>query len=154
MNRCLFAVAFVAACQSALAQAPAAPVTPPPAASNELSSSKKNANEKTMPNGVIIETLREGSGEKPAPNATVHIQYIGSLSDGTEFDRSYSRKKPAIYRMVDVIGCWQTAIPEMTVGSKAKITCPPGSANGRRPVDFIEANTTLYFVIELIAIVG
>ncbi len=105
-------------------------------------------------NGVKMEVVREGNGPKPEPNAIVQIQYIGHLEDGTEFDRSYSRRYPSIYKLSDVIGCWQTGIPEMNVGSKVKFTCPPGSANGKRPVDFIWGDTTLYFIIELIAIVG
>lgn|GEM_PF-2114276 len=143
------------------AWAQAQPQTPPqtqanaaetPAATNALS--QANPNETTLSNGVKMEILRAGDGPKPEPNAIVHIQYIGHLEDGTEFARSYSSRQPAIYKLSDVIGCWQTGIPEMQVGSKVKFTCPPGSANGKRPVDFIWGNTTLYFVIELIAIVG
>jgi len=109
--------------------------------------------EVTFPNGVKMEVLRESEGPKPPPNAVVHIQYIGHLEDGTEFARSYARRLPTIYALSDVIGCWQTGIPEMNIGSKAKFTCPPGSANAKRPVDFIWGDTTLYFVIELIAVV-
>ncbi|MCM1129581.1 MAG: FKBP-type peptidyl-prolyl cis-trans isomerase [Alistipes senegalensis] len=118
------------------------------------SDEKKDDDETVFDNGVKMKILRAGKGPKPAPNAIVQIQYIGSLEDGTEFDRSYSRRYPSIYKLSDVIGCWQTGIPEMQVGSKAKFTCPPGSANGKRPVDFIWGDTTLYFVIELIAITG
>jgi FKBP-type peptidyl-prolyl cis-trans isomerase len=123
-----------------------------PAATNALP--KHNPNEITLYNGVKMEVMRAADGPKPEPHAIVQIQYIGHLEDGTEFDRSYSRRYPSIYRLSDVIGCWQTGIPEMNVGSKVKFTCPPGSANGKRPVDFIWGDTTLYFVIELIAIVG
>lgn len=115
---------------------------------------KKEEDETVFDNGVKMKILRPGKGPKPAPNAIVQIQYIGSLEDGTEFDRSYSRRYPSVYKLSDVIGCWQTAIPEMQVGSKAKFTCPPSSANGKRPVDFIWGDTTLYFVVELIAITG
>lgn len=115
---------------------------------------KSNPNELLFYNGVKLEVLRPGTGPRPAPNATVQIQYIGHLEDGTEFDRSYSRKKASVYRLSHVIGCWQTGIPEMNVGSKVKLTCPPGSANGKRPVDFIWGDTTLYFIIELIDIIG
>lgn len=124
-----------------------------PAATNALPG-KRNPNEIVLYNGVRMEVMRAADGPKPEPNAIVHIQYIGHLEDGTEFDRSYSRRYPSIYKLSDVIGCWQTGIPEMNVGSKVKFTCPPGSANGARPVDFIWGDTTLYFVIELIAIVG
>jgi len=119
-------------------------------AANALTS---NPNTVKFPNGVEMEVLRAADGPKPAPNAVVEVQYIGHLEDGTEFIRSYARRSPSIYPLSDVIGCWQTGIPEMNVGSKAKFTCPPGSANGRRPVDFIWGHTTLYFVIELIAII-
>lgn len=124
------------------------------AAAAAVPEEKKDEDETVFDNGVKMKILRAGKGPKPAPNAIVQIQYIGSLEDGTEFDRSYSRRYPSVYKLSDVIGCWQTAIPEMQVGSKAKFTCPPGSANGKRPVDFIWGDTTLYFVVELIAITG
>lgn len=124
------------------------------AAAGTAPEEKKDEDETVFDNGVRMKILRAGKGPKPAPNAIVQIQYIGSLEDGTEFDRSYSRRYPSIYKLSDVIGCWQTGIPEMQVGSKARFTCPPGSANGKRPVDFIRGDTTLYFVIELIAITG
>ncbi|NLC24265.1 MAG: hypothetical protein GX776_07350 [Oxalobacter sp.] len=138
--------------QTQQAQPQAQPAVVSPAATNALP--KRNPNEITLYNGVKMEVMRAADGPKPAPNAIVHIQYIGHLEDGTEFDRSYSRRYPSIYKLSDVIGCWQTGIPEMNVGSKVKFTCPPGSANGARPVDFIWGDTTLYFIIELIAIVG
>jgi FKBP-type peptidyl-prolyl cis-trans isomerase FkpA len=160
---CLFALCAgtwpaVSQAQAQQAETPAAPpraqaaAIKPPAATNALA--EPNTNETTFDNGVKMEVLREANGPKPEPNAIVHIQYIGHLEDGTEFDRSYSRRYPSIYKLSDVIGCWQTGIPEMNVGSKAKFTCPPGSANGKRPVDFIDGDTTLYFTIELIAIIG
>ncbi|WAW09902.1 FKBP-type peptidyl-prolyl cis-trans isomerase [Oxalobacter vibrioformis] len=145
--------------QTQQAQPQAQPAVVSPAATNALPAAtnalpKRNPNEITLYNGVKMEVMRAADGPKPAPNAIVHIQYIGHLEDGTEFDRSYSRRYPSIYKLSDVIGCWQTGIPEMNVGSKVKFTCPPGSANGARPVDFIWGDTTLYFIIELIAIVG
>lgn len=142
------------------AQPQAQPAATVPAATNALPAAtnalpgKRSPNEIVLYNGVRMEVMRAADGPKPAPNAIVHIQYIGHLEDGTEFDRSYSRRYPSIYKLSDVIGCWQTGIPEMNVGSKVKFTCPPGSANGERPVDFIWGDTTLYFIIELIAIVG
>ena len=142
----------------ALAQAPAQPPAQPQAAAGDAPATdtmepEPSPNEVTFPNGVKMEVLREGTGPKPPPNAVVHIQYIGHLEDGTEFARSYARRLPTIYALADVIGCWQTGIPEMNVGSKAKFTCPPGSANAKRPVDFIWGDTTLYFVIELLDVV-
>lgn len=156
-------VPYAAAQQAAPAQ-PASPSTAPSPAPNQVQATqaaaatvpeeKKDEDETVFDNGVRMKILRAGKGPKPAPNAIVQIQYIGSLEDGTEFDRSYSRRYPSVYKLSDVIGCWQTGIPEMQVGSKAKLTCPSGSANGKRPVDFIWGDTTLYFVIELIAITG
>ncbi|MCM1512649.1 MAG: FKBP-type peptidyl-prolyl cis-trans isomerase [Oxalobacter formigenes] len=155
----------VAAAQQAQPAAPvqaqqASPAAAPALNQNQaqaaapVSDEKMDDDETVFDNGVKMKILRAGKGPKPAPNAIVQIQYIGSLEDGTEFDRSYSRRYPSIYKLSDVIGCWQTGIPEMQVGSKARFTCPPGSANGKRPVDFIRGDTTLYFVIELIAITG
>ena len=40
----------------------------------------------------------------------------------------------------------------MSVGEKAKITCPPEYAYGKKGTSGIPGNTTIYFDIELIGI--
>lgn len=60
----------------------------------------------TLPSGVVVQTLQEGTGAQPAANSVVKVHYRGTLDNGTEFDSSYSRGKPAEFPLSRVIPCW------------------------------------------------
>jgi len=103
--------------------------------------------------GVVIRSLREGSGAAPKAGDTVTVNYRGTLPDGKEFDSSYKRGKPTDLPLSGVIQCWRTGLQMMKVGGKAKLTCPPQTAYGDRNVGgVIPPNSTLTFEIELLAI--
>lgn len=110
--------------------------------------------EKT-PSGLIYKELRAGTGESPKASDTVKVQYRGTLTDGTEFDSSYSRNQPAEFGLGQVIRCWTEGVAKMKVGGKATLVCPSDLAygeNGRPPV--IPPAATLVFEIELLEIKG
>jgi FKBP-type peptidyl-prolyl cis-trans isomerase FkpA len=102
--------------------------------------------------GLIIEDLTPGTGAQALPNDTVTIHYRGTLADGTEFDSSHSRGKPATFPLARLIKGWQEGIPGMKVGGKRKLTIPPelGYGKGGSP-PVIPPNATLTFEIELFA---
>jgi FKBP-type peptidyl-prolyl cis-trans isomerase FkpA len=98
--------------------------------------------------------LRKGTGPKPGPEATVKVNYIGKLIDGTTFDSSYDRGQPAEFPLNGVIPGWSEAIQLMNVGAKYRFWIPADLAYGERgapPV--IGPNETLIFDIELLEIV-
>lgn len=41
-----------------------------------------------MPKGLSVDTVVAGEGPAPDENSVVFVEYIGTLDDGTEFDRS------------------------------------------------------------------
>jgi FKBP-type peptidyl-prolyl cis-trans isomerase FkpA len=106
--------------------------------------------EKT-PSGLIYKELRPGTGASPKASDTVTVQYRGTLTDGTEFDSSYSRNQPAQFGLGQVIRCWTEGVAKMKVGGKATLVCPSDLAygeEGRPPV--IPPAATLIFDIELL----
>ncbi len=106
-----------------------------------------------LPSGVKIETIKEGAGSSPDASDRVKVHYRGMLIDGTEFDSSYSRGKPASFPLRGVIRCWTQGVQKMKVGGKAKLTCPPSTAYGSRGVGgVIPPNSTLIFEVELLDI--
>ena len=48
----------------------------------------------------------------------------GNLTDGTEFDSSYSRNKPVTFRVDRVVPGWREALPLMKEGAKWQLFIP------------------------------
>lgn len=104
--------------------------------------------------GGWIETLAEGSGAAPGPDDKVRVHYRGTLTDGTEFDSSYQRGRPAVFRVSGVIPCWTNALLAMRAGGKAKLVCPSASAYGDAgSPPSVPGKATLVFEVELLAVV-
>ena len=56
----------------------------------------------------------------------------GTLIDGTEFDSSYKRGKPATFRVDGVIAGWTEALQLMKPGAKWQLFIPAKLAYGGR----------------------
>ena len=103
--------------------------------------------------GLQYEVLQEGAGKQPTLNDTVTVNYRGTLTNGKEFDSSYSRGKPATFPVGGVIKGWTEALQLMKEGSKYKLTIPPDLAYGSRGAGgVIGPNETLVFEVELIKV--
>lgn len=118
-----------------------------------LARNKKRKGVKTLPSGLQYRVLREGNGKKPQLTSSVVTNYRGTLVNGTEFDSSYKRGKPATFTVRGVIAGWTEALQLMPVGSKWKLFVPASLAYGGRGAGgLIGPNSTLIFEIELLAI--
>jgi len=91
---------------------------------------------------------------KPKVSDVVTVHYEGRLIDGTVFDSSYARGKPATFPLGRLIKGWQLAIPQMGVGETIEIAVPADLAYGPVGRGPIPGNATLVFKVELIAIEG
>jgi FKBP-type peptidyl-prolyl cis-trans isomerase FkpA len=107
----------------------------------------------TLPSGVVVMHLRQGSGPAPAASATVKVHYRGTLTNGTEFDSSYKRNQPASFPLNRVIPCWTEGMQKMQPGGKARLACPAHTAYGARGIPgAVPPNSVLMFEVELLAI--
>ncbi len=107
----------------------------------------------TLPSGLQIEHLQEGSGASPAASDTVTVHYEGTFPDGKVFDSSRHRGVPASFPLNRVIACWTEGLQRMKVGGRARLICPPQIAYGERGAPpRIPPNATLHFDVELISI--
>lgn len=104
-----------------------------------------------IPTELYTEDLVVGDGPEVPAGATVTVEYVGVLTDGTEFDSSWSRTEPATFSLDGVIQGWTDGIPGMRVGGRRLLVIPGDLAYGETgsPPD-IGPNETLVFVVDLV----
>jgi FKBP-type peptidyl-prolyl cis-trans isomerase FklB len=108
----------------------------------------------TTESGLQYKILKEGKGEKPKETDRVSVNYKGTTIDGTEFDSSYTRGKPATFSVNRVVKGWTEALQLMPVGSKWQVFIPPELGYGERGAGAkIPPNSVLIFEMELLDIV-
>jgi FKBP-type peptidyl-prolyl cis-trans isomerase FklB len=107
----------------------------------------------TTASGLQYKIITAGTGAKPTNADTVVCNYKGTFINGTEFDSSYKRGKPAEFSVGGVIPGWTEALQLMPVGSKWELYVPSELAYGSRGAGgAIGPNQTLIFEVELLSI--
>lgn len=107
----------------------------------------------TLPSGLQYRALETGDGPRPGPYDTVLCHYRGTFVDGTEFDSTLGRGRPAVLPLKRVIRGFRDALRLMPVGSRWQLFVPPDLAYGERGArGTIGPNATLVFELELVSI--
>lgn len=118
-----------------------------------LAENKKVEGVVVTESGLQYQITEQGDGALPTADDVVSVHYTGTLIDGTKFDSSFDRGKPADLPLNGIIPGWTEALQLMKVGTKAHLVIPSDLAygeNGAPPV--IEPNSVLVFDVELLAI--
>ena len=103
--------------------------------------------------GVQYLMLKEGTGVKPKATDKVQVHYVGTLLNGTEFDKSVKRGAPMEVAVTSVIEGWQDLLLEMKVGEKVRAWIPSALAYGEAGVPpLIPPNSLLVFEVELLQV--
>jgi FKBP-type peptidyl-prolyl cis-trans isomerase FklB len=106
-----------------------------------------------LESGLQVQVLEEGSGEPPGPTDSVTVHYRGTLIDGSEFDSSHGRGKPASFRLDQVIAGWTEGLQRMRPGARYRLFVPGELAYGERGWgDKIGPHSTLVFEVELLSV--
>ncbi len=118
-----------------------------------LAQYKKKPGVKSTKSGLYYRVLKAGKGRRPSLDDVVTVHYVGKNIDGSEFDSSYQRKKPATFPVKGVIKGWREALTKMRVGDKWELVVPPQLAYGSRGAPpRIGPDATLLFEVELLKV--
>lgn len=105
--------------------------------------------------GMKVEILREGTGERSKKGDIVSVHYVGKLENGQEFDSSIERNKPFTFTLGDnlVIEGWELGVLGMKTGEKRRLTIPPELGYGNQGAGgVIPPVSTLIFEVEIVEI--
>lgn len=120
-----------------------------------LAENSKKPGVVTTKSGLQYLVLEEGKGPKPVETDQVKVHYKGTLLDGTEFDSSYKRGRPANFALNRVIRGWTEGLQLMSPGGKYRFFIPADLGYGARGSGpKIGPNATLIFDVELVEILG
>ncbi len=107
----------------------------------------------TTASGLQYKVLASGQGKKVQAQDRVEVHYKGTLLDGTVFDSSYDRGKPASFQVDGVIPGWTEALKLMREGDKWQLAIPSELAYGQRGMGGrIGPNQVLVFEVELLKV--
>jgi FKBP-type peptidyl-prolyl isomerase-like protein len=109
----------------------------------------------TTASGLKIQDLKVGDGPSPKAGQMITVNYVGTLENGTEFDNSYKKGKPANFMIGvgRVIPGWDEGLMTMKVGGKRRLWIP--SKLGYGPSGYppnIPPNANLNFEVELLGV--
>jgi peptidylprolyl isomerase len=107
------------------------------------------------PRKLVSKELIEGEGAEAKAGDEVTVQYVGVLyKNGEQFDASWDRGEPFTFTLGagEVIAGWDQGVEGMKVGGRRMLIIPPQLGYGSQAMATIPANSTLVFVIDLLAV--
>ena len=100
---------------------------------------------------LVSQDLIKGDGAEVKDTQTVVANYTGWLLDGTQFDSSWDRGESSSFSLDSVIKGWKQGLAGHTVGSQVLRVVPPDLGYGNKKQSSIPANSTLVFVVDILA---
>ena len=99
---------------------------------------------------LLRSIVKEGKGKTVTTDMTVTANYLGMVYDAKKpFDESYS-KDPVPFALSQVVQGWTYGLEGLKVGSRVLLQIPPDLGYGASDQNGIPANSTLYFVVDII----
>ena len=100
---------------------------------------------------LLRAVVTEGKGKAVTTDMTLTVDYLGMVYKGeAPFDESYS-KEPAEFALTGVVQGWTYGLEGVKVGSRVLLQIPPDLGYGAQEQESIPANSTLYFVVDIVA---
>lgn len=151
----LAAVLVLAGCAPKPPAAPAAPAKTEAELRREQYFGPEIAADKAITwrtSNLGIKLLAPGEGPLVQLQDRVRVHYTGRLKDGTVFDSSIARGKPADFSVDRLISGWSAAMLTLKPGAKAVICVPPHLGYGGLRSGSIPPFSGLIFEVEVIAV--
>lgn len=107
----------------------------------------------TIESGIVFRPLyMNEAGAQPTVSDTVHVLYQLWDREGALLDDGFATDEIPKFPLMRLINCWKIAVPQMRVGSFAKVTCPSETAYGDRGAGdgLIKPGAALTFRIQLL----
>ena len=103
------------------------------------------------PTTLVVQPLIKGTGAEVTADQTLTVNYSLFLWDGTPVESSFDSGEPATFALNAVIPGWTEGLAGQTVGSQVLLVVPPDKGYGDQASDSIPANSTLIFVVDILA---
>lgn len=117
-----------------------------------LEENKKQPGVTQTQSGLQYKVIKEGNGKTPTAKDQVTVNYEGKLLDGTVFDSSFERGKPATFPVTGVIPGWTEGLQLMKEGGSYELYIPSDLAYGDQGTQGIPGGSTLIFKVDLIKV--
>lgn len=107
------------------------------------------------PSSLVVKDLEKGTGPAAKAGDEITVNYLGVLYEtGEQFDASWDRGEPFPFQLGSnsVIAGWEQGLKGMKVGGRRQLIIPPNLAYGSEGTPGIAPNSTLVFVVDLIAV--
>ncbi|MCH5234136.1 MAG: FKBP-type peptidyl-prolyl cis-trans isomerase [Muribaculaceae bacterium] len=102
--------------------------------------------------GLKYVIANEGNGKSPSATDKVTVHYVGTLTDGAQFDSSIDRGEPIEFPLNRVIPGWTEGLQLMKEGGTAVFYIPSNLAYGPQELPGIPANSPLIFWVQLLQV--
>jgi FKBP-type peptidyl-prolyl cis-trans isomerase FkpA len=99
--------------------------------------------------GFFYTITNAGTGVNPTLASTVVVKYVGTLTNGNEFDRNRNAGGET-FPLNQLIKGWQYGIPLIKKGGSITLYLPPTLAYGCTAAGSIPPGSTLIFTIDLV----
>lgn len=103
--------------------------------------------------GLRVETLRAGSGRMPTAADHVVVNYVGKLTDGTQFDAANNVPFSASPDSPLIPG-FLVGLQQVQAGGKYRIHIPAALGYGAQATGPIPANSDLVFEVEALSVLS
>lgn len=100
------------------------------------------------PRGFFYTIATQGTGKKPTACSPVSVDYVGRLTNGTQFDAANN----VSFSLSQLILGWQMGIPLLNEGGSITLYLPPTFGYGSSAAGSIPANSILIFTVKLNAV--